>query len=170
MPDLTDATRKNITVQGVILSAALPYDEGHTLTAQEATSLNQTWLENLRNNFAGAVKTAIEKVKGIENLTEAALGELQKDFNAYQDGYEFGVRGGGREAMDPVFSQAIKLAVAKVKEALKTKGHKLSEVGAEKIRELAGQAVEKNPAFMERARKIVEETQAAADSLAVDVG
>lgn len=170
MPDLTDATRKNITVQGIILSAALPYEEGHVLTANEASSLNQTWVENLRNNYAGKVKEVLEKLGGAENLTDEGLEELQKDFDSYQDGYEFGVRGGGREAMDPVFSQALKLAEGKVKEALKNKGHKLADVGREKIRELAEQAVDSNPAFMESARTIVEQTQAAADALKVDVG
>lgn len=170
MPDLTDAPRKNITVQGLILSAALPYSEGHTLTGTEAGSLNQTWVENLRNNYASSVKDTIEKAGGVDSMDEAALGLLQKDFDAYQVGYEFGVRGGGREATDPVFSQAIKLAEQKVKEALKLKGHKLADVGREKIRELADAAVEKNPAFMEKARKIVEETQAAASSLTVEVG
>lgn len=169
MLDFADAPRRDLTCQGLILSAPLPYDEGHELTKNEAAVMNQTWVENLRNNFAGKIQKACKDagVEEAEQLDDSTKASLQKTFDDYAEGYEFGVR--GVSAVDPVRAQAVQLAIGKVKEALKKKGHKLSEIGADKIKEMAEDAVDKRPAFMERAEKLIAAKRAAAEELSVDL-
>lgn len=169
MPDTTDAQRKNITVQGLSLAAPQPYEEGHALTVNEASVLNQTYLENLRNNYAGKVKKACEdnNVENAVDLHDTVKATIQTDFDTYCEAYEFGVRG-GRES-DPIRSQALTMATERVKAALKSKGVKLADVGVEKIRAMAETAVDTKPAFMQKAKEIVDARNAAADELAVDL-
>jgi hypothetical protein len=177
MLELSEAPRKDLTIQGLILNAPLPYEEGHELTKSEADVVNQTYLENARNNFAGKVLKAYEEAKlkkdektgkyNVADLPAQVKTQLQKDFDTYLDGYEFGVRG-GREA-DPIKAQAIQLGVNAVKARMKEQGIKISEVGPEKIRAMAETAIERNPAFMETAKKIVDARNAAAAALTVDL-
>ncbi len=169
MLDMSEAPRKDITCQGLILKAPLPYEEGHSLNEREAGALNQTFLENLRNNYASKVVKALEEAETekVEDLTPEQKTAIQRDFDKYCEGYEFGVSGGRQ--IDPVRAQAIQLAIAAVKAKLKAKGHKISEVGTEKIKEFAEAAVEANPAFMARAKEIVDARTAAADELQVDL-
>lgn len=118
------------TVQGVTLVAPKPFTEGHPLTATEAAVLNQTFVENIRNNFAKAVKTAQEEV-GEGN--EPDLKALQAELDEYIAGYEFGVRrssGGGR-VVDPVEKKAREIARKLVTQAIKDQGHKISDFDAE---------------------------------------
>lgn len=177
MIEMTDAPRRSIKIQGLFLDAALIYDEGHELTEGEADVLNQTRCENLRNNFAAHIKKACDenKIDGKPTEDSADLPDpikaaLQKEFDAYQDGYNVGEGARGRQEADPVKRQALQLAVEQVKKALRKKGHKLTDVGTEKINDLAGDAIDKNPAFMKRAEEIVAARKAATEDLAVDLG
>ena len=171
MREFSEAPRHDITIQGIIFSAAQLYDEGHELSPVEAGVLNQTRDENLRNNYAAKIKAALKeaKVDAVSDLPEDVVSSLVAAFPGFEEGYEFGSRGGARE-VDPVRKQALILATDKVKEALKGKGHKLSEVGAEKIRELAENAIDKNPAFLAKAEQVVAARKAASDDLSVDLG
>lgn len=112
-----------ITVAGVSLNAPRPFTSGHVLSENEAGALNQLLAENLRNNFAGVVKKAIEEVEGIENLD---IDALQTQFDEYADEYEFGQRRGSRLPVDPVKRAAVEIARSLVRDALKAKGYKLS--------------------------------------------
>lgn len=173
MPEITEDTpTKDIVVQGVLLAAPMPYEEGHTLSTNEAHVINQTLAENLRNNFASTVKKFLEKAgaKDATELTPDQRTELQSKFDAYADAYEFGVRTGGTgRPVDPVEAQALEMATTKVKESLKRQGYKLKDVGADKIRTLAESAIESNPKFREAAQRIVAARQTAADELTVDL-
>lgn len=178
MPEInSDTPRRDLTVRGIILSAPLPYSEGHVLEANEANVMNQTWVENLRNNFSPSIvkfyadKNAWdeENEKPTRTLTPNEVAELQQDFDKYIEGYEFGVRTGGRTPLDPVMAQALQLAETQVKKAIKAKGMALSDLGREKIRSLAEDAVGKNPNFLKKAREIVEARNAAAAELEVDL-
>lgn len=179
MPEITkDTTRRDLTVRGLILSAPIPYTEGHVLEANEAGVMNQTWCENLRNNFAPKIVDFYkerrawddEADKATRSLTPDEINELQHEFDKYVEGYEFGVRTGGRAPLDPVMAQAIQLAEVQVKKAIKAKGLSISEIGREKIRSLCEEAVTKNPRFMQKAKEIVDARQAAVDELSVDIG
>ena len=173
----TDTPRVPRTCQGVILSFPLVYNEGDVLAANEAQVLSQTFIENLRNNFASKVVEFYKNVgawdeeaeKKTRDLDPSEVAQLQELFDKYVEAYEFGVRTGGRTPLDPIMAQALALAEPKVKEKLKSMGHSLASIGKEKIRELAEQAIEKNPKFLEKAREIVAARQLATEDLSVDI-
>ena len=168
MPDISsDTPTKQITVQSLVVEAPQPYNEGDTLTANEAGALNQTYAENLRNNFASQARKAIEDSGGVDSVD---LASFQKEFWSYAVGYEFGIRGAGGPSLDPVMSTAMDLAKGKVRDAYKAKGYKLKDVPAAKIRELAEAAIEKNPAFLDRAKEIVRQREEIAGDLQIDLG
>lgn len=174
MPEITqDTPVKEIQIQGLFFEAPLPYEEGHELTAGEASALNQTYHENVRNNFAGTIKKATTVENGedraVSDLDENEKGQLKSQFAAVCDAYEFGAgRSGGRTG-DPVKAQAIDLATAEVKRALKAKGYTISKVEPEKIRSLAEAAVKEHAVFMEKATAIVDLRKQAASAVSASV-
>ena len=92
---------EQITIAGKTFNAPLRYEEGHELSAGEAAALNQTYHENLRNNFAKKVKDAIEAGAFSQDV-------IQIEFDAYAREYQFGVRtGGGGAPRDPVTKEAL---------------------------------------------------------------
>lgn len=105
-----EATQE-LTIQKQTFLVPLPYVEGPcTLTSGEAAALNQTYAENIRNNFAQRMKAAAEG--------ENPRALTQEDLDAYCDDYEFGRRqGGGRRVRDPVGREERLLATV----ALRTK-------------------------------------------------
>lgn len=164
-----------ITVQGLEFEADAPYKEGDVLNANEADAINQTFLENLRNNFAGHVKaarTAVAETNGFFEETDGKktydldkvtndmldLDALQASFIEYADKYEFGARraGGTRTPADPVEREAVRVAKEKVKDLLRAKDIKVSEVPKEQMDKLVGQALDKYPEIREQARATVE--------------
>lgn len=150
--------RKAITIQGLTLNAVSPYKEGHTLNANEAAVLNQTLAENLRNNFAGAVATAVKAAGGEHGKVDVTA--LQKDFDIYIKSYEFGVRKGGGFSGDPVAREARSIAKETAKQVLKSKGHKLADVTAETMDALIEKILAKKPEILQLAQKRVAERQA----------
>ncbi len=71
MPNITkDTPTKPIQINGVILEAPVPYDEGHPLTKNEAAALNQTYLENVGNNFRGKVEAALRHMIAARSLPD----------------------------------------------------------------------------------------------------
>src|SRR5215471_12844559 len=95
---------EQITIAGKTFNAPVRYEEGHELTSGEANALNQTYHENLRNNFAKRVKDAIE-AGGYDQSA------IQREFDSYAEKYEFGVRtGGGGSTRDPVLAEALAIA------------------------------------------------------------
>ena len=130
----TNTPRAELTIEGVKLSAIAPYQAGHPLTEAEASVLNQTFRENLRNNMAGKISSMLEeaeKVGGKLNLTDA-----QSALDAYTAGYEFGVRkagGGAPRVSDPIEREARSIARSKVTEAVKKKGHKVKDIPVEQF-------------------------------------
>lgn len=164
-----------ITIQGLEFEADAPYKEGDVLNANEADAINQTFLENLRNNFASHVKAARaavaetngffsldgeKKVYDLDKVTNEMLDldALQTSFIEYADKYEFGARraGGTRVPADPVEREAARIAKEKVKELLRAKDIKISDVPKEQMDKLVAQALEQIPAIREQARLTVE--------------
>lgn len=143
---------QTITIEGISFTAPAPYEEGHVLKPNEASALNQTFSENLRNNFAKRVKLA--KADGAsQEVLDAAT---QTAFDAYAATYEFGVRkasGDPSLPKDPVLRVAHSIARDKIRALAKQKGHKLSP---EQIAKLIPQLMDRNPAIMEEARRQVE--------------
>ncbi len=150
---------ETITIAGAPYQVPVRYEEGHELTAGEASALNQTFHENIRNNLAKKAKEG--------SLTQAEV-------DAYSGSYQFGVRvGGGAPTRDPVMSEALRIAKDQIKAALKKKGRKVSDVEASAINEAAKKLVGQNPQILELAKQRVAEQQAAAtedlSSLVADI-
>jgi len=137
MPEITETTpRTSIMIAGENFNVPQPYVAGHVLTANEASSLNQTYAENVRNNMAG-------KVKAHKEAGTFAADVFQGTVDDYCDTYEFGQRTGGGRSGDPVMTEAMSItrdlvrqAISKANAADPTKP-KLADVPASKISELA---------------------------------
>jgi hypothetical protein len=129
---------RDITIQGVVFSAPSPYAVGHVLNENEASVLNQTFSENLRNNFAPKLKAVIDEntKAGVDALTIEQIGTLQTEFAAYAAAYKFGAvgAGGARGPADPIGDLALSKARAKVQAQATAKGLKLTKA---KIEEMA---------------------------------
>lgn len=157
---------EQITIQGQTFNVEPRYTEGYTLKANEAGALNQTYFENLRNNFAKQVKDGMEANVGLD--------VLQSKLDAYAAEYEFGVRtgGGGGRSGDPVLSEAMSIARDRVRAAIKSKGRKLSDYSAEQITTGARKLLDTQGAdgeIMQAARQRVEAEKQAAQSAAAEL-
>jgi|SRR5215471_2578499 len=152
-----------ITIQGKSLRVPVKYAEGHTLKANEASALNQTFWENLRNNFASKVKEGVEA--GLDDST------LQEQLDDYAADYEFGERrGGGGFRGDPVMTAAMGIAREMIRTAVKAKG--IEEFSAAKVTETAKALLEKqgpDGVIINAARAQVEAEKKAADSTFAEV-
>jgi hypothetical protein len=157
---ITSATpRATYTIAGVELSVPQPFAEGHTLTAGEASALNQTFAENVRNNLASKAKDKTDK----EGKVTAGTPITQEMVDAYAAGYEFGVRaaGGGSESrLSPVEREARRIAREKVEAKLREKGAKVSKENKDA---LIAQLAER-PEIVKMAERRVRE----ADKLSMD--
>lgn len=87
-----DTPRSEATIQGLKFTIPEPFKAGHVCTEGEASSLNQTLRENVRNNVAAQIKAEEEKAEG-ERKTFT-----QEDVDAYVADYEFGIRAARGEA------------------------------------------------------------------------
>jgi hypothetical protein len=159
-----------ITIQGLEFEAPQPYKPGPVeLSEGEASALNQTLAENLRNNFAPKIKAEMAKYRQANGLGEDAevaitsldADALQEAFDKYASEYEFGVRKGGggpRTPTDPVEREAFSIAKDKVKGALKARNIEVGSVSKEKMGEYIKQVLEKYPTIREEAQRRVQTT------------
>ena len=106
--------RVPFVVAGVKVTIDVRYKAGHQLTALEASALEQTRRENIRNGVAKAVK---EKPN-----------EAQRLVDEYAAKYEFSKRGGQR--LDPVLAEAKKLAKQQIDSKLAERGMSKKEFAA----------------------------------------
>jgi hypothetical protein len=160
-------TTGTITIQGLEFSVDYPYKSGTIdLTPGEASALNQTRAENLRNNFAAQIKQMLaehretNKIPETEEVAPSVLDkdELDKAFAEYSKNYEFGVRslgGGGRLPTDPVEREAFDIASKKVREALKARNVKLTSVSKEQMQDMVEAVIAKYPDITEEAKRRV---------------
>ncbi len=160
-----------ITIQGHSFNVPDRYSEGHVLTANEASALNQTFHENLRNNFASKVK----EVKGeAEGLSAEQVIDLQSKLDAYAESYVFGVRSasGPRAPADPVGKEAFSIARDAVRAAIRKKGLNPANFEAKQIAELATKALDSNlDRFTAMAKQRIAEREAiASEELSLDIG
>lgn len=147
---------EQITIAGHTFNVPVRYEEGHELTAGEASALNQTYHENIRNNFAKKVKDAGET---------ADLSALQTELSAYADSYQFGVRtSGGTVSRDPVMSEAMRIAKKQIGDLIRAKGGKVSDYEASAINDAAKALLSKpqGEAILAVARQRVEEQKSLA--------
>lgn len=134
---------EQITIKGQLYNVPLRYAAGDELTAGEASALNQTFHENIRNNLA----------------KKAEEGQLdQAGVDAYAADYQFGVRTGGA-SRDPVMSEAMRIAKTKVTAALKSAGKKVSDYETSAINDAAKALIDRDAQIMELARARVAQSQ-----------
>ena len=110
------APRVERAISGVPLSVIQPFAAGHVLTDLEAASLNQTFAENIGNNFRSFVDKA--EVKTPDAL-QPALDQLMSSYEFYKRG------GGGGRAVDPVEREARQIGLEAIKQKLAEKGQKV---------------------------------------------
>jgi len=151
----------DLTIQGITFQAPDRYTEGHVMSAGEAMALNQTFHENLRNNFAARIK----KVKDESGeLTAEQTAQFIADFAAYAEDYEFAGRRTAAPRVDPVEREAMSIARNKLFEVMRAKGQDPKSLPKEKVGEVVAAILEKNPQIRELARERIN----AAKSLAID--
>lgn len=154
-----ETPRTKILVGGLILSAPKPFAVGHVLTENEAAALNQTYLENIGNNFRTHVIAASRKaivgkdeptaeelkavtddqlkafreaLEGEDNQKKLPVDDLQTKLDALVAGYQMGVRRtSSAEVLSPEEREARSIAKDKIKAALVQKGIKLNTVSAD---------------------------------------
>lgn len=141
----SNAELKEVTIQGLTFNVPAPIstdmftDEIASVMSADvaANVLNQTMIENFRNNFAKTVTKVVldaaaahgsdaKKVSDIDDdvaqaiFDEIETGPLQEQLDAYIASYEPGVRrtGGGGESLSPVDREATKLALELVRDYL----------------------------------------------------
>lgn len=161
------ASTDEITIAGQVFSVPVRYAAGHVLTEGEASALNQTYHENLRNNFAKTVKDARtvpsdgDTPTSTRELTESDVAALQSQLDAYAAQYEFGVRAvSTRVPADPVAREAINIAKEVIRNALRLAKKTAT---AEQVAELAGKLVERDAKYREMAQARVDQMKAIAD-------
>lgn len=162
---------KDIMIQGLKFTATTPYEAGHALSEVEAKVLNQTRLENLRNNFASTVKAANEGGEGAPSVDD-----LPNLFAEYDTKYTFAMpsTGGGSRKLDPVEREARALAIEIIRDNLagETPPRKYADVkkanpeGLEaKISELS-----LNDQVIKLAKRRVKDKQSVIDSVSGAIG
>lgn len=133
---------RQTTIAGQTFEIPTPYTEGHPLTAAEASVLNQTFLENIRNNAAGKIKAAKEaftKAGGADadfSIDTPLGGEgpdatktLRQVIADYAGSYVFGVRvSRTSEPADPVQREARSIAREAINAKLKAGNVKRKDV------------------------------------------
>ncbi len=141
---------EQITIAAQTFNVPLRYEEGHELSAGEASALNQTYHENIRNNLAKKAKEGV--------LTQA-------DVDAYASEYQFGVRAAGvGVSRDPVMSEAMRIAKKQIGELLKKNGKKIGDYEVAAINQAAKNLLDKDPAILELAKQRVAEQQSLASA------
>lgn len=161
----------DFTIQNIPFEAAAPYAEGHVLSKQEAAVLNQTRVENLRNNFAGVIKKKLEALSKEEpprtELSDDEIAGLKEEFASYEDSYEFQGKRTSRAPVDPVKREAVRMAKDTITAALRGKGIEPKNLVEGKMEELISGYLDKNPQVLEEAKARVEAAKALAnDALA----
>lgn len=130
-----DCATRETTIEGISgLAIPEPFAEGHTVTENEARVLNQVLAENVGNNLRTRIKKAIEEAGGTDKVDFKTVQSIVDD---YVKEYEFGVRKSGGPKLSPLEKEMHRVSKDRVREAIKAKGFKISQVPADKINELA---------------------------------
>lgn len=158
---------KEITVQGLLVEVAQPYEAGHQLTEAEAKALNQVRAENIGNNVRKAIK---ELANEDGTFSEEAAAEARKLVSEKDAEYEFTLAsvGGGRRVTDPLEVECRRIARDYVNGQIKDKGMTLKsykeENGDEKYETLVAQVAE-NEAVIKMAKKNLNEKNKLAEAI-----
>lgn len=154
------AKTADFTIQNMQFTASTPYIAGHVLNEAEAASLNQTRIENLRNNFAGTIKAKLaemaKETPPRTEFTEEETEKLKETFAEYEASYEFQGKRSSRAPVDPVKREANKMAREAITAALKTKNLTPSQLVEGQMDKLVATYLERNPSVLDEAKRRVE--------------
>jgi len=128
-------TNKDVTIQGALFSISQPYAAGHVLSDIEASVLNQTRTENVRNNTATNVKKLLEDAMTKEAAELVAAYDAEYSFKTARDG-------AGKAKRDPLEAEATKIAREIVRAQLKKASKKVGEGEGDVTKEVFDAAVE----------------------------
>ena len=131
--------RQKLQIQATDFEIETRFKEGHPLSANEASAMNQLLAENIRNNMATTVRNFKLKVAGWSDeqikaakveqmspvveatqLDEDQLQEIQDQIDEYVSGYEFGIRTG--RARSPFDREVEAVTTEMLDRALKENG------------------------------------------------
>lgn len=154
-PNGAHSDTPTIKISGVIFQVPSRYAEGHSLSANEAAALNQVLAENLRNNFAEKVKSALKS----GDFSDQDEHKLQLEFAEYANEYEFNRRRKVKTHNDPVVKEARKLAKQLVSEQARKKNIDLKSLASGRMDELVDQLLAKNPSIMDEAKERIASVQ-----------
>lgn len=155
--DANPAADHSLKIAGLhfSLSRPIPFHTGHVLTEAEASVLNQTWVENLRNNFAAKVKAAVDAIPAEEKtngIPEGLLTALQTEFNTYASTYTFGIRA-PKAHVDPIEHLAQKIAKEAISTRLRERKIDIKSISAEKMQEYITSYLAKYPDARKEAKR-----------------
>lgn len=165
-------TETVLTIQGIVFRTPLAYAVGHVVNDVEAHTLNQTRGENLRNNFAKSVKTAVEAAAAAHTagtresaaLTPDELSALDTAFQTYASTYIFQGTRRASAPVDPVGREAHKIAKSVLDQLLAKKNIDKKTLAEGKYEELLLEIQAKRPDIREEAQRRVDMAKAAASS------
>jgi len=167
-----DSGTQTILIQGLQFSAPAPYNEGHVLSEAEANVLNQTFGENLRNNFASVVKaarTALNLPDKTDLTDPTVLGELTAKFAEYASSYTFSGRRAPRIVADPVEREAIRIAKSIVTEHLAAHKVLVKNLPEGRMDSLVSELLSKRPDIRVEAKRRIDVTKDAATEVLDDL-
>ena len=113
-------TTRTSKILGVAVTIIAPYAEGHTLSANEATVLNQVRAENVGNNMRATVKELQEANADAEAI-QAAVAE-------YDGEYDLNTASTRRGGMSDLDRMCRSIATDHVNKAILDSGKTLKEV------------------------------------------
>lgn len=143
-----------------------PWKAGDTVDDGAAHSLNQTIVENVRNNLRLAVKELADKYE--KEGRQVPVTEVQGLVDEYCRDYEFGRGAGGFRASNPIEAEAMDRARKRVKNAMLKKNIKLKDVTAADITAKAKALLahqEHGPKIWKEAERFVKEQQKEAENI-----
>jgi len=164
-----NAEAKEISIHEQSFTVSAPYIEGSVLNAAEARALNQTRAENIANNFRKRVKAALDGVPVKEGEAVPTLADITAAIAEYDAIYNFAMPSPGREPVDPVEREALKIAKQAVKENILAAGKKLKDIPEDKLEAAYAKAAENEEILKEARRRVKAQKSAAASTLA-DLG
>lgn len=125
---------QTLTIQKGTFVIPAPYVAGPIdLTEGEAAALNQTYAENIRNNFATQMKNAAEETPA------KVLGQAELD--TYVESYAFGKRAGGVRSRDPVGAEERRLIKDALTARIQALGKTVKSFSTEDMNALIAKAV-----------------------------
>jgi hypothetical protein len=151
----TTTETRTFTAQGIPLRIPVKYREGHVLTAGEAASLNQTYVENVRNNIRPVLQDwAKEKKPNLPTMAQQLVDE-------YVERYQMGVRRRrGGPKLDPALAKAEEaaarsLAIGRARERAMAAGQTPKQAALRKEAEAVLADPEAGPRIRQAARRMV---------------